>query len=294
VTTGDAGAASAGGVAGADTPQRIFVVGCPRSGTTLVQSLLAAHPRLLTFPETHLFDRSFGRRKRVLNGTLRGLYIWWIFRAFAAEHLDGAADLRPALGRRLMLRRIIEHLDALALRAGKHGWVDKTPRHLHYVDEILRLVPDAKFVHVIRDGRGVVASLHEAGHRHPSRWRRMRSIEACVARWNESVGISAGFVGRPAHSVISYERVARSPADALQALLPKLGLDFDPCMLERYATVAASVTRSHEQWKSRNSSGIRYEGLQKFEARFTREQRHGIEQALDGRSYRVLLELASG
>ena len=37
---------------------RIFIVGCPRSGTTLLQSLLAAHPQIHSFPETHFFPNT--------------------------------------------------------------------------------------------------------------------------------------------------------------------------------------------------------------------------------------------
>ena len=90
-----------------------------------------------------------------------------------------------------MAHEFLRLLDELARRRGRAGWIEKTPRHLRYVPFLERLsVPErrTRFVHVIRDGMQVVASLHVASRS----WTHPYDLRTCVRRWNHDVAFLAG------------------------------------------------------------------------------------------------------
>ncbi|MGH3387537.1 MAG: sulfotransferase family protein, partial [Actinomadura sp.] len=147
----------------------IFVVGCPRSGTTLLQLMLHAHPRIAIPPETRFLLPAFDTRHAFGDlcdeANLRELARW-----IAEDKATKFDDLG------LDPDRIIEEIvagpptvgtamatvfQAYAQRFGKPRWGDKRPSYIRRLDVILRMFPDAQIVHLIRDGRDCVASLME-------------------------------------------------------------------------------------------------------------------------------------
>jgi len=150
---------------------RYFLVGCERSGTTLLQAILARHSRVFSFPESHFFCRAIPRR--VLWRAV-GLARWRRARFALRQLLNvlGRHDLEGHVPRRSVLlvnyvRAFCHILDRAALDRGKDMWVEKTPHHLYHVRAIQRLVPEARFIHILRDGRDVAAS-GDSGL--PNRW----------------------------------------------------------------------------------------------------------------------------
>ena len=284
--------------------RRVFVVGVPRSGTTLLQSLLAAHGALTSFTESHLFDRHF----RLLPGTSRALMIHDPgprLREFLAENgerppeaagwflsdgggLPAARALLP-LQTRSAARRLLRVLDELALSRGVTGWVEKTPRHLRYLPFFGRLCGDAerpRFVHVIRDGLEAVASLRRASRG----WERPYDLETCVRRWNEDVSFSAGRLGAPTDHFVIYEELAARPEPVLQRLLAALGLDWEPEILERYGAAAGRLVTEEEAWKSDVGRAIRPSATAR--RTLTEEERRRALGGLRGELYERLREHA--
>jgi hypothetical protein len=242
--------------------RRIFVVGAPRSGTTLVQSLLAAHSRTTSFTESHFFHIRFARLT---------LPPWAVatfdpaprVREFLAENGEppvpasewfDAGDRRwlhrqpmRALRTRQVATRLIEVIDQVTLRRGATVWVEKTPRHLRSVPFLERLgVPEMHFVHVIRRGLEVVASLHRASQE----WEKSYSVGACVRRWNRDVAFSLSR-SRAAHDhFVFYEELTERPHAAVERLLSELGLDAEPEIFDRYGGEADRLVTDDEQWKN--------------------------------------------
>jgi hypothetical protein len=130
----------------------VFVVGVPRSGTTWVQRMLAMHPEAWGLLETYMFSRRAG-----LGALLDS--------APAPE--DGAEfDLPPpGLGRIFDRDGLVAELRAIALRwlaqgsDGSRFVIEKSPWHLSDLDVIAEILPEARFVHVMRDGRDVAVSV---------------------------------------------------------------------------------------------------------------------------------------
>lgn len=210
-----------------------FVVGCPRSGTTWVQLLLAQLPDVGTTQETHLFQAYLGplarrwRRER---------------EARTDEELAGERGygLSPVVSDEDFHRLCRDFARGVLGRAREASGdpavlVEKTPGHLFFGDLIGRLVPDARFVHVIRDPRDVVSSLRRANRRWWGGWAPRSPVEG--ARWwreHVEAGLELAGGGR-AHLEVRYEDLHRDAAGELGRMTEHLGLDADAKRCERAA-----------------------------------------------------------
>jgi len=292
--------------------RRIFVVGAPRSGTTLVQSLLAAHHEVTSFTESHFFSRHFKLLPKLStailtrNPTAR-------LQAFLAENgltendAPGGLTAESILGdpgpswllplrTGAVARRFLQALDELALRRGTSTWVEKTPRHLCYIPFIERLSsrePRTHFVHVIRNGLEVVASLHTAS----KQWERPYDLVTCVERWNADLGFSLSRVprkkdqgGSSADHVVSYEHLTASPSATLERLFADLGLAWDPEVLKRYGPSSGQLITQEETWKANVDRRMR--PSETSHQVLTEEQRDGVNASLHHDLYRQLVEQA--
>ena len=285
--------------------RRIFVVGVPRSGTTLVQSLLAAHSQVTSFTESHFFSRHF----RMLPLTSSAILVrdpTPRLRDFLRENgLDSSemaiamnerlgeavtARLLLPLRTRLVARELLRVLDELALSRDTSTWVEKTPRHLRYAPFIERLAGTQEspcFVHVIREGLETVASLYTASQN----WEPSYDLEACVKRWNSDVAFSLHRVSSPSDHLVFYEQLTARPEATLERLLTDLGLDWEPEILERYAENSSRLITPDETWKASVSDSLRRSATS--ERALTEEQRGRVLQSLRTNLYTKLLDHAS-
>jgi hypothetical protein len=155
-----------------------FIVGAPRSGTTLLQYMLRSHPRLsVPTGESHFFiplyrnAADFGDLGRVENvrAVLAAMH------AQSADFLDTdlhglrfvpdrlAAEFH-AEGRRTMRDLVAGLFEKNAAGEGKARWGDKTPYYGMHIPKLLEWFPDAQFIHLVRDGRDVALSLFSRRH----------------------------------------------------------------------------------------------------------------------------------
>jgi hypothetical protein len=286
--------------------RRVFVVGVPRSGTTLVQSLLATHSALTSFTESHFFDKHF----KIFSSSIDPVLIrnptprLHQFLTENGEEPPAAAAWFDA-SRRWMLRarpllpfytlpaarQLLRVLDELAVRRGASGWIEKTPWHLRYISFLEKVSggePPTYFVHVIRDGLEVVASLHEAS----KRWERPYDLDACVMRWNEDVGFSLRRTSAPTDRFVFYEELTSQPDAAITQVLDWLGLSWEPEILATYADVAGQLITADEDWKAGVGRRIRRSATSN--RTLTKEQRSRVNRLLRHDLYDLLRERAGG
>lgn len=142
----------------------VFVVGCPRSGTSLVyHALLAsgAFPEYLAESMVLACSRHYGSLRRKKNR-----------RRFADDFVESKqfreSGLDPSVFREKVDDACRDYVDVLRLfmddmtRAhGKDRWVEKTPAHVWHVATLMQRFPSAKFIHVVRDGRDVAVSMRQ-------------------------------------------------------------------------------------------------------------------------------------
>lgn len=279
--------------------RRVFVVGSPRSGTTLVQAMLAAHPRIHSVPETQFFvaavgateERLFGakppppwvpylRRARRLFGTS------WSGRGQLHSLLDavGRSDLKRQFAHRSWsldgeTRAFVELLDQLTIEAECDIWVEKSPNHVAYVDEIQRLVPSPHFIHVVRRGRDVIASLRDLAVRNPEgSWgKSYPTLERCVDAWLAAVGHTLRAQQYPNHHVLRHAALVDSPESELRAVCAFLGISFDPAMLNQFGAQLEQISIPEENWKTDVNGPL--VDRSKFETVLTRaEQKYVLER----------------
>lgn len=237
----------------------IFIVGCPRSGTTLLQSMLTTQAVLTTFTESHFFEtmfhsrRLFGRTVQIPNEVYRKMVTPFLEEnGFGAdesliEQWPGERAARRLLARTYS-RRFLRLLDVLATRRGASGWVEKTPGHLHAIDYIRSVRSSVTFVHVVRDARETVASLLEAS----PRWGDSMTPMRAARRWRDDLFASAAFVGQPGQCHLLYEDLVARPADAIRGVCASLALPFDESLLQKFNEVARIAVHPTETWKTRN------------------------------------------
>ena len=137
----------------------VFIVGFPRSGTTWVSWLMAQHPAVLSCQQGGIFH------------ALQPLRGWWSAQGEYAKAVVGLgdgmerADMTGALGPagpalRPLVRGVFERVAALDDDASVV--VEQTPENLVQVDFISEVLPEARFLHVVRDPRSVLCSLQKA------------------------------------------------------------------------------------------------------------------------------------
>ena len=146
------------------TTSPIFIVGCPRSGTTLLRNLLRSHPRL-TFPsESHfipLFYRAYGHPRTEQDAVAlakRMLGLQWVCQWNVSITPQEFAGLDRTF--QTVIGRLFE---AWARKEGKPRWGDKTPHYVEEIPVLAELFPAGRIIHIIRDGRDVALSWLKAG-----------------------------------------------------------------------------------------------------------------------------------
>ena len=262
---------------------RLFVVGCPRSGTTLLQSMLAAHPQIVSFPESHFFRHLEPAR-------------WWPWlMGFTQRPLPPCVDRflsevghpewrnrfpRGPWPRWHWARAVTGLLDQLANERQAPIWIEKTPGHVFHIPVIQRLIPDAKFLHLIRDGREVVASLYHVGQQYPDAWPGQQDLDQCINLWNRAVLSSRRFVTRSDHLVLQFETLLAQPEDVLRNLSKFLNIEFSPAMFEQRHGAIKTIVQSDEGWKDSISATIDKDRPSRFQRLFDTKQQAYIRQRL--------------
>ena len=236
-------------------PEPIFIVGAPRSGTTLLASMLAGHARVACGPETQFFNKSDAR----LNAALRDPA--WPRRAVnlvtsltlaeqPVAELFGHSNRdvqRFLAAREPSAQAMLESLTALyAVKQGKPRWAEKTPNHLLHLPKIRALYPGAPVVRIVRDPRDSTLSMRQLP------WA-SRSVLANGYLWAAWFSKSQPFFDGDANTLtVRYEDLVEAPEKVLTRVCAFIGETFQPGMLETHKT-GKSVSSPNESWKAQNA-----------------------------------------
>ncbi len=198
----------------------VFAGGAPRSGLTLLRAILSAHPHVFCGPDS---------------GILPGLPMQWReFSGRLGDLHEKHFALQPGSIRKNFSNAIWKLLAEAPAAWEKRLVVEKTPLNLLAFKDLAILFPAAKFIHVVRDGRDVVASLLQRDWRDPQTgapFAHVTDAAAAAHYWSGLAGI-----GRQAEQtidnpqrfhVLPYERLADKPAQTLHALFEFLEEPFD-------------------------------------------------------------------
>jgi len=210
----------------------IFVVGCPRSGTTLLRLILDSHPSISAGPESRFLwgIRAIEERN------------WATLAGFGLERAEWHAQVR-SLFEAFHLR--------YAQHQGKVRWADKSPDYALMLDYLDVLYPAAQVVHIVRDPRDVIDA-----------WRRFygrRSMYRAARAWVRYVGAAHRFAQQRGETKVwelRYEDLVGRPEPTLRALFGWLGEPWDPGVLDfadrPHSFGAAPLREEDERWARRN------------------------------------------
>ena len=202
----------------------VFVVGCPRSGTTLLYHMLLsagnfavyrAESQVFNMLEPRFGDLSNPRHKRAL---LTAWYESPLFEkaALRREHIDGLIMEQCQNGGDFL--RI--YMEAIARQQHVERWADCTPEHVLYLKRIKETIPDALIIHVVRDGRDVALSLEKQHWIRPFQWHREKRLEVAALYWDWIVrrGRAEGAHLGANYLEVQYENLVQNPVAAIRPI----------------------------------------------------------------------------
>lgn len=215
-------------------PPAPFVVGATRSGTTLLRLMLDAHPEIAIPSETHFIPELISAREK--HGASREQMLelltshrrWGDFTIEPGELAERWAQIEPLSGPEAV--RAFFHL--YADKQGKHGarWGDKTPGYVKSMREIQDYLPEARFIHLIRDGRDVALSVLKQS------WG-PQSIEAAAEKWRSRVNrgrSQAPYLGY--YIEVKFEDLVLETERELRRICEFIEVPFDERMLGYHLT----------------------------------------------------------
>lgn len=205
------------------TPAPFFIIGCVRSGTTMLRDILRRHPNLASPEETHFYRwaepfAAPGFMVAVNSPLLR-----------KHREMDGVPEdsfqtiLSNATSRGELTARYMAEFIRLTKPTATR-WFDKTPQNVYGSSMIAHDFPDAKFVHIVRNPVEVVSSLRLG------KIMKIPNLVAGSAYWNEAAVLIHSLKRRNPGRVleIRYEDFVADPLKHLKTLLEFIGEPFDP------------------------------------------------------------------
>lgn len=226
-----------------------IVVGVPRSGTTLLRFILDAHPQLAIPPETGFLMNeallhsaaSPAELARRLTHLPESAPAWADFALDAETFIEAAAQLPESAGLPQVLRLFYR---LYAARLGKPRSGDKTPGYLQHMQTVAGQLPEARFIHILRDGRDVALSWSQtwfAPEREP---------ELLVQRWAAMIAQAR----RQAHGLpyleLRYDQLLTDPQTQIKRICEFIELDFHSVMLDYHRGTASRLDEHQARFNS--------------------------------------------
>lgn len=257
----------------------IFIVGMPRSGTSLLSTLLHAHSELAIAPETHYFTRCWEGQsvsgqeeaRRLLECLLRQPGV----RDMALTD-DETATVRRTVERapdpshRTIFEALIE---TFVHKHGGERWGEKTPAHLEYVEEISTAFPEAVFFVLLRDPRDVSLSLRKMP------WNHRRTALDHARRWAQYAQLTRAYRQQPSLNVhvVRYEQLIERPEEVLRKICRTIDVAFEPSMLVENQQEGGALDPEREPWKEKALRPIDPTNKDKWREEMSRAERKVVE-----------------
>jgi hypothetical protein len=189
----------------------VFIIGSPRSGTSVLAWALAEHPDFWTSGETDFLYHLFGRERLDEMWSVSGTEGGWLHR-----HGVTRPELMNALG--LGLNALI------STRTGGRRWVDQSPTYTAMVPAISELFPESLFIHIMRDGRSVVQSMISSGFNTP--WATDFTDACRTWAWYVDHAVAFGAQEPNRYLAVPYSFMNENPHACFRMILEFLDADF--------------------------------------------------------------------
>jgi len=270
----------------------VFIVGAPRSGTTLLSAMLAAHSTLSCGPETHFFRRLAGVDADLLcdpqtwpepaaeficsirhsgYGGQSGKTLLEKYGITRDEVISYLENQEPSIA------AILASITAQYMAGmDKQRWVEKTPDHLPFAPIIRRYFPQSPIIRIVRDPRDVALSFMKVP------WVAQSFLEALFFWKKQDERSHAFFASDEYAHTLRYEDLISSPVKELEALCRFIGVAFAPGMLDT-ARTGKQVNNRNVSWKAKASQPLDASRIEVWRNALTPEENQLAEAILGAR-----------
>ncbi len=236
----------------------IFIVGCQRSGTTLLRVILDSHPLLCSADESGFLidmERLFNNR-------------WNHVKTFGLTKAEVLEEIKKFF-------LVFHH--SYCSKVGKERWVDKSPQYVKILPFVAKIFPSCKIIHIIRDGRDVAASFRD-------KWG-SKGFFTSLYEWPRCVRkgrLDGVRLSEKQYFEIRYEYLVRNPKEAISRVLDFLEVEWNDAVLTHYSR--AHVTTNYNGW-DRPLKPIFQKSVGSYKNRL-----HWYEKTLASLAFRSLLQ----
>jgi hypothetical protein len=236
--------------------QPVFIVGCQRSGTTFLGSLLGADPETIAIPEAQFIpelapaDPDAVSAMNTAIDAIEKHYRYGIWN-FDLQGSRPDADGSYADAVRWLVTQY-------AARHGKPDvsrWIDHQPGHVREIGKLREHFPRLKVIHIVRDGRAVAASIM------PMAWG-PNAMQSAANFWAQRVAMGAAlrdYLGEGNWIQVRYEDIVADPETELKKLCAFLGIDFNPAMTQGTGFAVPAFTQNQHQLVGQKPNAARLE-----------------------------------
>jgi len=239
-------------------PPFLFIVGAERSGTTMLRGMVDGHPDVAVVYEPHVVTELDSAAVRHADGSVdvgrfakafvehRWFRRWGLSVEQVWDTLSGAAPVYFSDAVRCVYARY-------ATDRGKRLYGDKSPSYVERMVRIGELFPEARFVHLVRDGRDASRSLQQVPFGPDDFATAARQWRA----WVEE-GLRAGArLGPDRYLELRYEHLVADPVGELTRLCAFVGIDFHPDMMEFHRRADDVLRHERPNYHDRLSEPLR-------------------------------------
>lgn len=258
--------------------QKILLVGCPRSGTTILQAIISSHPKVFSLPETHFFpalcsSNTFYRKMGIATSRSKEILIG-LESQFLSESI-----LVPSLLSRRLINQYLDLLDRIASSQTKTHWLEKTPQNLWFLPYIEKYAPNLKIIHIEREAKDVIASIHYASMKYPESWG-YQNLDATIKLWKDSKKINDKYRNDARHLYCTYESLVERPSEIINNILSFINLHFVENLHQETNQQRKIISRKNDHWTREISEGLNRKAS-RFHAHFNEEQQDYVLSAIE-------------
>ena len=235
----------------------IFIVGSPRSGTTLLQAFLSTQSPIYSFRETHFFTKIKPELIIDVTGHIEEMCLTNVYELlhsildlqFTEEERSSISlsardhKLTPRMLFEIIIRKLIAEQHGIV--ANTAIWLEKTPDHALHLGEIYEWYPSARVIHIVRHPIPVIYSMNNN-----FKFLVEKSVRELAKRWLMTIETVDSYSERYNIFTVRYEDLVADVNKVVRGICDYLKIDFDPGALSQYAKKAKIITSSSETWKN--------------------------------------------
>jgi len=240
----------------------VFIVGFPRSGTTLLQSLLITQENLISFPETHFFLSIYPLVSINDIGVINSQIAENVYNVVNEKiNIKFSNNEKQIISDRISKNKLFikDFFEIIIIKCilkycgninqTKIKWVEKTPYHTMFIDKIFRYYPLAKVIHIVRDPIKVILS-----------WKKSLthlddlSYEELANNWIKYILIFERFNKKYGDRIITvkYENIVEETDKSLEFIFKFLEMNFEKDKLSDFSKESKGIIHNWEVWKNNN------------------------------------------